>query len=188
LILTLDIPGVPQGKGRLRHRVVRSKANPLGYASGYTPAATIAYEEQIAVLARLTWGRQFGDGVMLENDPPLLDGPIFLHVIAYKPIPESWSRAKKAAAERGDIRPTSKPDWDNFGKVAADALNTIAFKDDAQVADAFVQKYYSDTPRMRIVVQVAKVDQHGCPSGLVESAARAFADRFTGDGAARAVA
>lgn len=161
-MLELEIPGQPQGKGRLRHRVVRSRANPMGYASGYTPAKTLKYQDLIADLARMAW----------RTAP--LEGPIFLHVVAYMKMPKSFSRAKRAAALRGDLRPLSKPDWDNFGKVASDALNKIVFGDDAHIADAFVQKFYSESPRMRIVATSSKVNNHGCPTSLESCCARGF--------------
>lgn len=151
-MFTLEIPGPPQGKARLRHRVNFRKGSDgkVPFAQGYTPAKTVAYQAAIAADARAQWGAR----------APLA-GAVFLHVTAYKPIPVSWSRAKQDAARCGDLRPTSKPDWDNFGKVASDALNTIVFQDDAQVADAFVQKYYSDNPRLRIVVcDLQKVSSH----------------------------
>lgn len=153
-MLDLEIPGEPQGKGRLRHRVVRSKANPMGYASGYTPEKTRLYQDLIATAARMAY----------RGEP--LSGPVYLHVIAFKTIPKSFSRVKRQAALAGHLRPVTKPDWDNFGKVASDALNTIAFKDDAQVADAFIQKYYSDKPRLRIVVRQTKVISDECPTNV----------------------
>ena len=50
------------------------------------------------------------------------------------------------------IRPTRKPDFDNIGKVICDALNGIAYRDDAQIVDALVRKFYSDTPR--VIVEI----------------------------------
>ena len=44
------------------------------------------------------------------------------------PIPHSWSLKKKHAAQLKLIMPTCKPDWDNLGKSAADALNEIVYK------------------------------------------------------------
>jgi Holliday junction resolvase RusA-like endonuclease len=160
-MLELEIPGEPQGKGRLRHRVVRSKANPMGYASGYTPSKTVKYQQLIADLARAAWRCP-------EGAPPVLgDGAMVLHVTAYMAIPKSFSRAKRNAALRGDLVPTKKPDWDNFGKVVSDALNTIAFKDDAQVAVAVVTKSYSDNPRMRIMVQSKQGTSHAIPTDAI---------------------
>ena len=53
------------------------------------------------------------------------------------------------------IRPIRKPDWDNVGKIICDALNGIAYRDDAQIVDALVRKFYSDTPR--VIVEISDI-------------------------------
>ena len=53
------------------------------------------------------------------------------------------------------IRPTRKPDFDNIGKVICDALNGIAYRDDAQIVDALVRKFYSDIPR--VIVEISDI-------------------------------
>lgn len=78
----------------------------------------------------------------------LLAGPLAVCIRAYLPIPKSLSKAKRAAAILGDLRPTVRPDCDNFGKLALDALNTIAWRDDAQVVSLLVTKHYSERPRL----------------------------------------
>jgi Holliday junction resolvase RusA-like endonuclease len=67
-------------------------------------------------------------------------------------VPESWSKRDKAAALDGTIRPTGRPDWDNYGKIT-DALNGICWKDDSQVVDGRVIKLYSDAPALRIEIR-----------------------------------
>lgn len=78
--------------------------------------------------------------------------PLALVVHAFRPIPSSWSRRDQEAALSGAIRPTSRPDWDNYGKIT-DALNGIVWKDDSQVVDGRSIKYYSDKPALRIEVR-----------------------------------
>jgi len=39
------------------------------------------------------------------------------------PVPASWSAKRRDAALRGDVRPTSRPDTDNYIKSALDAVN-----------------------------------------------------------------
>ena len=53
------------------------------------------------------------------------------------------------------IRPTTKPDNDNILKIVADSLNQIAYKDDAQVVDAQIRKFYSRRPRVAVVIRPA---------------------------------
>lgn len=62
----------------------------------------------------------------------------------FMPIPVSWSKAKKEAATKGDVLPTTKPDIDNLAKCVLDALNGIAYRDDNQVVRLEVSKFYGE--------------------------------------------
>ena len=55
----------------------------------------------------------------------------------------------------GIIRPTKKPDADNVLKVVADSLNHIAYKDDSQIVDAYVRKFYCEKPRIEVTIRPA---------------------------------
>lgn len=104
----------------------------------YTAPKTRSYEKTVADEAAL---------VMKPRQP--MDGPVMLNVLAIFPIPVSWSKRKKAAANYV----TTKPDADNILKAIADALNGIVYTDDKQVVDTFVRKRYGDQPRVEITVQ-----------------------------------
>ena len=54
--------------------------------------------------------------------------------------------------ERGLILPTKKPDADNIAKAILDALNGLAFYDDAQVVYLQVSKRYSNEPRAVVFI------------------------------------
>ena len=79
--------------------------------------------------------------------------PVALLVHAFIAIPASWHWKKKQAARSGAILPTGKPDFDNIGKVVADALKTIVWIDDATVVDGRVIKRYADEPGLRVEVR-----------------------------------
>ena len=81
-----------------------------------------------------------------------------MRVIAYFRIPSSVSKKKAEMMRKHLIRPVVKPDFDNIGKIVCDALNGIAYYDDAQVVDAQVRKFYDDAPR--VVVTISEVP--GC--------------------------
>jgi Holliday junction resolvase RusA-like endonuclease len=109
----------------------------------YTPERTVSYEGRLALAAQTAMdGRD------------LFDGPLFVEVTAYMPVAESKPKKWKAAALSGEIRPTKKPDWDNFGKIL-DALNLVVWVDDSQIVEGRVRKFYSDRPRMEIRVIAA---------------------------------
>ncbi|MBR6254072.1 MAG: RusA family crossover junction endodeoxyribonuclease [Clostridiales bacterium] len=111
-------------KGKQRVRVTRS-----GHA--YTPNDTTTYEG----IVRSEYQMQVGDV------PPYL-GPVVVNIRAYCEIPKSWSKKKQELAKRRCIVPTKKPDCDNIAKMICDALNGLAYKDDAQVAILGVYKDY----------------------------------------------
>jgi Holliday junction resolvase RusA-like endonuclease len=131
----IELPGVPQGKGR--PRFVRA----TGHA--FTPAKTRSYESML-------------QGAALEAMAGRLplDGPLHVVVEAHFPVPASWSRAKRSAALLGVTRPTTKPDWENIAKML-DAFNEVVWHDDRQVVVGTIAKHYSDRPRL--VVKVARL-------------------------------
>jgi len=51
------------------------------------------------------------------------------------------------------IIPEVKPDWDNLGKIASDALEGLAYKRDGQIATGIVHKRYSNQPRLEIEIE-----------------------------------
>ena len=128
------ILGEPAGKGRPRFtREGRT----------YTPEKTVSYEN----LVKLEYEQQcanhkFPDGAQLD-----------VRIIAYYQIPKSTSKKKAKLMEDGKIRPTKKPDFDNIGKIVCDSLNKRAYKDDAQIVDAQVRKFYSRNPRVVVIIQ-----------------------------------
>lgn len=132
--MKFTIPGPPKGKAR--PRVVRTKN---GQSRAYTPEQTVAYENLVR-FAYVTAGGK------------LMDGALVMVADAYFPIPKSASKKKHADMMIGKIRPTVKPDADNLLKVVADALNGIAYRDDACVVDAFVRKWYSIEPRVEVEI------------------------------------
>ena len=108
---------------------------------GETPAKTVNYETLVKQL------------YIVEHHNRQLDGPLSMTVRAYFQIPKSASQRKATEMQEGKIRPTTKPDWDNVGKIISDALNGLAYRDDSQIVRATVEKYYSDEPRVEVEIQ-----------------------------------
>jgi Holliday junction resolvase RusA-like endonuclease len=88
----------------------------------------------------------------------LLEGELRLVVDVYRAIPKyiSKSKTKLEQAKSGALRPTSKPDVDNYVKGIKDALNKVIWKDDSQIVELNVRKWYSDKPRIEIEVSNGK--------------------------------
>lgn len=80
-----------------------------------------------------------------------LDGPVELSVLAIYAWPKSMSPRKRALP--GAEWKTSRPDVDNLAKIVADALNTVAWGDDAQVASKHEWKKYGDVPCLQVRIR-----------------------------------
>ena len=130
------IHGDPQGKGRPRFSTV------CGHVHTRTPDETVLYENLVKTEYRQQVGVKFPDDAMLD-----------VRIFAYYSIPKSVSKKKRQAMLERKIRPTKKPDWDNVGKVICDSLNGIAYRDDAQVVDSMVRKFYGEDPKVVVTIE-----------------------------------
>ena len=136
------VPGIPKALARNRHRIVRKKDGSQ-FVANYMPADSAHAQSSIRAFA----------SIAMAGNPPL-DGPVDLRVVAYMPVPASWSRKKQAAALVDQIRPSGRPDFDNLVKNVSDALNKIVWRDDTLVTEASIWKRYSDRPRLLIEVRL----------------------------------
>ena len=133
------VEGEPEGKARPR----------VTKHGTYTPKKTKAYEEMVRWSYRQAAdGYKFGDIDMLE-----------LEIKAYYGIAKSKSKTMRKLMLEGKIRPTKKPDTDNVIKVVADALNQIAYRDDAQIVDTVCRKFFSEHPRVEVLLRRTVYDE-----------------------------
>lgn len=136
-MIEIRLDGDPVAKGRHRHRLNKK----TGVVFTHPDPKTARFEDRLAWAAQVTMAGR-----------PLLTGALVVVVDAYRSIPVSWSRSKQAAALSGELRPTTTPDWDNIGKIV-DALNRVVWVDDAQIVDGQARKFYSDRPRLEILIK-----------------------------------
>lgn len=137
-LVSFSVPGRPRGKER--PRVAPGQQRP------YTPASTVAAEKEVRALY-LQARRQ-------EDRRPLT-GPVALTITAVFQIPSSWPKALRETAARGGLPYTGKPDRDNIEKLVCDALNGVAWMDDAQIVAGPVVKRFG--LNQRTDVEVAEV-------------------------------
>jgi Holliday junction resolvase RusA-like endonuclease len=116
-MISFFVSGQPHGKQRHRD----------GRGHKYTPKQTVDAQRLIG------W-----EGKLAMNGAKPLEDAVELEIVAFFPIPESWSKAKKSAA----FWHTAKPDGDNIAKLVKDALNGVTWIDDAQVARQTIIKRY----------------------------------------------
>lgn len=133
--------GEPKGKGRPMFN------RNTGHA--VTPKDTVNYE----TLVRMEYANQCED--IKFPDKEMLD----MRIKAFYSIPKSVSKKKRASMLAGELRPTKKPDMDNVIKIIADSLNQIAYRDDTQIVDCQVRKFYSENPRVEVTIKPVKPKQ-----------------------------
>lgn len=122
--LTITVPGVPVGQGRLSHigsgRVIHSNAKAL-----------LPWRQTIAVQCRWAMG---DEGL---NEP--LEGPLALTATFILPRPKSAPKNRWA--------PDKRPDLDHLVRAACDGLTAGGcWTDDAQVVTVSASKVYGDMP------------------------------------------
>lgn len=129
------VRGEPKGKGRPRFSTQTGRA--------FTPKQTVNYEALVHTEYMIQCkGFRFPDDAMLD-----------MRILAYYSIPKSGSKKLKAQKLENKIRPIKKPDMDNVVKMVADALNQVAYKDDTQIVDCQVRKFYSQEPRIDVIIR-----------------------------------
>ena len=145
MTITFTVPGSPQGK--MRPRVVK-RGN---FVQTYTPDKTVSYEN----LVKLMYSQE-AKGRVFDREKSLR-----VLIVALYDIPQSTSKKRAELMRIGEIRPTKKPDLDNIAKIICDALNGVAYHDDAQVVDLKVVKYYSDTPCVTVTIEEVSDEEQG---------------------------
>lgn len=137
--LTLIIPGEPCAQGRPRF------STQGGFPRAYDPAKSKNYKAFVKLVA--------SQEIIKQGWKPT-ELPLRAKITAYLTLPAYKSKKFKIGALAREIRPTKKPDMDNLVKTCQDALEGIAFKNDAQIVTMVAEKYYSDNPRVEIELEV----------------------------------
>ena len=121
---------------------VRSKGRPRFTRGGhaYTPKATRDYEMAIREAFENATGR--------PQEP--FSGPIAVCIMTYRQLPKS---TPKSVISEPD---THKPDIDNVAKIVLDALNGVAWEDDAQVVSLTVSKLKRTMAPERLSVSITE--------------------------------
>jgi len=142
-IVSFDVPGAPQGKGRHRNAIRQSRLRGQ-YVAQITPPKTRAYEAEIKNAA---WRAMRGQ--------PIMAGAVLVDLTVRMPIPDSYSKTRRALCLDGKEKPTKKPDLDNVIKSFLDGMNKTVFDDDSQIVGFTVRKLYSE--QAGVAVQVTEV-------------------------------
>ena len=132
--IAFTVPGKAVGKQRPRF------SRTFAGVRTYTPRKTQEYEDLVRISYR---------AVSKEK----LKGAISATIYGYFEPPKSASKTQRAKMLSGEISYIKKIDSDNLAKSILDALNGIAYDDDAQVCLLIVQKLYAETARVEVVLE-----------------------------------
>ena len=134
-MIRFTVPGEPVAQGRPKF------TTKSGFPRAYDPEKSRSYKEYVRYTAA-------------EYAPDIpFDGPLVLTIDVYRSIPKSFSKKKIIEAENRLLRPITKPDGSNYQKLIEDAMNGIIWRDDSQLVDIWVSKWYSILPRVEITVK-----------------------------------
>lgn len=136
----ITIPAVPVAQPRQRHTVrnIRGKAMAVNYTPKNSPVT--AYKAACMLAAR-----------SVIRSP--LTGPLRVDFMFVMPRPNSKIWKTKPMPREPH---TGKGDWDNLAKSTCDALNGLAWRDDAQIYSATVEKWVAagdELPRVEIRIE-----------------------------------
>lgn len=140
--IKFTVLGEPVAQGRPRATTIN------GQVRMYDPKKSNDFKKYVRLVASQYAPKQ------------LLEGPLSMTVIVYRPSLKSFSKKKAQEAEAGILRPITKPDVDNYVKGIKDALKQVIWKDDSQVVDLQVSKYYSQKPRIEVEIEALEDQQH----------------------------
>lgn len=133
-MMTFTIPGRPVPKAR--PRVVNGHA--------YTPQKTADYENTV----RWCYKAAAGGAAPIST-------PCTVEMVFRFPIPASARRKTMPDKIRAGDPYTSRPDADNLAKAILDALNGLAFADDALVVSITARKEYGEPGAEVTITEVA---------------------------------
>lgn len=153
--IRIVVYGKPVSKARARTYVLRRKGGalvtfmgkngkPMPVVKSYTPSSTTDAEASIVAVAQQ---------IVREGRAGRLEGAVEAELWFYRDLPKSCSKKKREAMLAGLERPSTKPDWDNLGKLVTDALEGVLYANDAALTDVLVRKRYSEQPRTEIVLR-----------------------------------
>ena len=115
----------------------------------YTPLKTRQLETTIRDFALIEMLKQrFG-----KIEAPM---PVKAAIVAVFPVPDSYSKKRKADCLSGREAPTKKPDTDNIAKLVLDSLNGLAYDDDSQIVQLTVTKVYGEQAKVNLLLATGR--------------------------------
>ena len=126
----------PVAKGRPRFHVQGRRV------ITFTPSKTHMYEQTVAFEYAQKCTEVFEKKTL-----------IVVSLVFGLPIPKTTTKTRRREMEDGKTAHVKKPDIDNLVKAVLDALNGIAYEDDAQIVSITAVKQYAKDPFVEIRIE-----------------------------------
>ena len=122
------------------------RTNRKGYK--YLDASVVKYRKTLRTMAIAQ---------IQEQKAEKLDGAISIEILYSFQRPQSLKKSERNEIDSGKSMPkTTKPDIDNLSKAILDALNGIAWNDDAQVSEIKAKKIWSKQDQIEVKIMQIK--------------------------------
>ncbi|RKJ60401.1 RusA family crossover junction endodeoxyribonuclease, partial [Butyricicoccus sp. 1XD8-22] len=110
-------------------------SNRGGYVKTYDPPKSRKYKEYVAEVAK-----EYAPEELIESE-------IVLTIDVYIKIPKSYTKKQRQEIIDNHMLHSKKPDVDNLAKGIKDGITGVIWKDDSQIVELHISKFYSEEPR-----------------------------------------
>jgi crossover junction endodeoxyribonuclease RusA len=142
MILSFTVYGVAQPKGNMRAFHGKGMKFPVLTDSN----RSVKSWSQLVAAAASDALQQLPD-----TDRAVMTGAVRLSIAFYMPRPKKYTTPKKV-----DTPCITMPDWDKLARAIGDALSQVVYRDDSQIVEAIIGKYYcglTDAPHIDVRVE-----------------------------------
>ena len=143
MAISFTVTGQSQPAGSKRAFPFHKRDGSLGVSVSDDNPKSKGWKELVAFYARQAY------------DGPLLDGPLSVTFVFYRPRPKGHFNTKGALNKKGrdSSAPTTKPDVLKLARGVEDAISGIIWRDDAIIVDEFLSKRYGEPARCEITIE-----------------------------------
>jgi crossover junction endodeoxyribonuclease RusA len=141
MTLEFTVFGVAQPKGNMRAILIPGMKFPIVTESN---RSVKSWSQLVAE------GANRAIGALPPGDRAMLEGAVRLTMAFYLPRPKKYQRRGVPVAH------LTAPDWDKLSRAVSDALTHVVYRDDKQIVEAVVGKFYAavgETPRVDVRVE-----------------------------------
>jgi Holliday junction resolvase RusA-like endonuclease len=151
--IAFTIYGKPETQGSKRSFVVRKKSGAIATTPDGRPIVrTVEHrKEQLAA-----WRQDVARTARAAYDGKLLDGPLNVEMVFYRPRPKGHYGTGRNAGKlksSAPLYPTGRPDRLKLARAVEDALTGVLWRDDSQGVEGIVCKRWGEPARVEVVVE-----------------------------------